>query len=124
MEKILTELVENVKENIPGYIGISICEIASGESLISDTKDSNFDPALASAYNVEIISAKRKAIGALGLNEQLKDIQFNLDSHIHVINLSPNGEYFIYLAIDSGKANLALTRTLLNRYKVDLIKEL
>ncbi|WCC44550.1 hypothetical protein PJW08_12930 [Tenacibaculum finnmarkense] len=29
MQKILDDLVNNVKENIPGYIAISVAEIAS-----------------------------------------------------------------------------------------------
>lgn len=124
MQETLTNLVKNVKENIPGYIAISVSEMATGEALISDSSDDKFDPELASAYNVEIINAKRKAIQALELNEDLRDIQFNLESHIHMINISPNGEYFTYLALDQEKANLALTRKLLNRYKVDLEKEL
>ncbi|CAM1344789.1 hypothetical protein [Tenacibaculum amylolyticum] len=124
MQETLTDLVNNVKDNIPGYIAISVSEMASGEALISDSNDSDFDPALASAYNVEIINAKRKAINALELDEELRDIQFNLNSHLHLINLSPSGEYFIYLALDSGKANIALTRTLLNKYKVELNKQL
>ncbi|WP_428740297.1 hypothetical protein [Tenacibaculum sp.] len=120
MEKILTSLVQNVKENIPGYIAISVAEIASGESLASDSVDTSFDPALACAYNVEIINAKRKAIQVLGLDEDISDIHFKLKNHIHVIDLSPSGEYFIYLAVDGNKANLALTRTMLNKYKKEL----
>ncbi|QXP73072.1 hypothetical protein H0I31_05070 [Tenacibaculum sp. AHE15PA] len=124
MQEILDKLVTNVKENISGYIGISVAEMASGESLISDSALSGFDPALACAYNVEIINAKRKAMKSLGLNEQLTDIHFNLETQIHIINISPSGEYFVYLAVDSKKANLALTRTLLNKYKQDLNNEL
>ncbi|WP_367997805.1 hypothetical protein [Tenacibaculum soleae] len=61
---------------------------------------------------------------SLGLDESLNDIHFNLDSHIHIINISPSGDYFVYLAVDSKKANLALTRTLLNKYKQELNNEL
>ncbi|OCK43602.1 hypothetical protein BA195_02560 [Tenacibaculum soleae] len=124
MQQILDDLVKNVKENISGYIGISVAEMASGESLISDSALDGFDPALACAYNVEIINAKRKAMKSLGLNENLNDIHFNLDSQIHIINISPSGDYFVYLAVDSKKANLALTRTLLNKYKQELNNEL
>lgn len=120
MEKILKSLIKNVKENTPGYIAISIAEMASGESLASDSIDSNFDPALASAFNVSIINSKRDAIKTLGLEQGLRDIHFKLDNHIHVINMSPSGDYFIYLAVDGKKANLALTRTMLNKYKAEL----
>ena len=124
MQEILDKLVTNVKENVSGYIGISVAEMASGESLISHSALDGFDPALACAYNVEIINAKRKAMKALGLEENLTDIHFNLDTQIHIINISPSGDYFVYLAVDSKKANLALTRTLLNKYKQELNNEL
>ncbi|MBE7633094.1 hypothetical protein [Tenacibaculum finnmarkense] len=124
MQKILDDLVNNVKENIPGYIAISVAEIASGECLVSNSSVPEFDTTLAAAYNVEIINAKRKAIKTLGLEENLRDIHFNLDKQIHIIDIAPSGEYFVYLAIDSKKANIALSRKLLNKYTKELNDEL
>ncbi|CAL2078996.1 hypothetical protein [Tenacibaculum sp. 190524A02b] len=120
MKQVLDDLVKNVKENIPAYIGISVTDMSTGEALISHSVSESFDPALASAYNVEIINAKRRAIAALGLNDNLIDIHFKLESQVHIINIAPNGEYFVYLALDGENANLALARTLLNKYKVEL----
>ena len=82
MEQILKDLIKNVKENTPGFIAISVAEMSSGESLMSDSVDSDFDPALASAFNVSIINSKREAIKTLGLSENIRDIHFNLDNHI------------------------------------------
>ncbi|MDB0614568.1 hypothetical protein PL372_02975 [Tenacibaculum dicentrarchi] len=124
MQKILNDLITNVKENIPGYIAISVAEMSSGECLISNSSLSGFDITLASAYNVEIINAKRKAIKTLGLDENLRDIHFNLDKQIHIIDIFPSGEYFVYLAIDSKKANIALSRKLLGKYTKELNNEL
>ncbi len=50
--------------------------MSSGECLISNSNVPEFDTTLATAYNVEIINAKRKAIKTLGLNESLNDIHF------------------------------------------------
>nr|WP_299033710.1 hypothetical protein [uncultured Tenacibaculum sp.] len=61
-----------------------------------------------------------KAIDILGLKENINDIHFKLDNHIHIVNIPPSGEYFIYLAVDFNKANLALTRTMLRKYKQEL----
>ncbi|CAL2086389.1 conserved hypothetical protein [Tenacibaculum dicentrarchi] len=124
MQKLLDDLVNNVKENIPGYIAISVAEMSSGECLISNSNVPEFDTTLAAAYNVEVINAKRKAIKTLGLDENLKDIHFNLDKQIHIIDIAPSGEYFVYLAIDSKKANIALSRKLLNKYTKELNDEL
>ena len=124
MQKTLEQLVENVSSNIPGYVAISVTEISSGESLIANTTKDSFDPELASAYNLEVVKAKLKAIEALGLDESIRDIAITLNDQIHIINIAPSGGYFIYLAIDSKKANLAITRTLLNKYKEELNKAL
>ena len=120
MQEELKNLVKQIKENVPGYIGVCVAEMSTGDSLVADSSDSEFDPAMASAYNVQIINEKRKAIEVLGLNQTLHDIQFNLDSHIHLVNIFPSGDYFIYLALEESKANLAITRKLLKTYKTEI----
>lgn len=120
MTEILNDLVSNVSKNIPGYIALSVTEVGSGEALISNSADKGFDVELASAYNLEVVKAKLKAIEALDLEEEIKDITITLTDQIHILNIAPNGGYFIYLAIDSSKANIAITKTLLNKYKSKL----
>lgn len=41
-----------------------------------------------------------------------------------MIDISENREYFIYLAVDSTKANLGMTRALLKKYKKNIVNEL
>ncbi|WP_271406309.1 hypothetical protein [Tenacibaculum soleae] len=120
MTEILNDLVVNVSKNIPGYIALCVTEVESGQALISDSGDSGFNIELASAYNLEVVKAKIKAIEALELVEEIKDITITLTDQIHIINVAPTGGYFIYLAIDSSKANVAITKTLLNKYKAQL----
>ncbi|MCD8411203.1 hypothetical protein [Tenacibaculum finnmarkense] len=120
MTDILNDLIKNVSENIPGYIALSVTELGSGETLVSDSVKTEFDIDLASAYNLEVVNAKLKAISVLGLKEEVRDITITLTDQIHIINIAPNGGYFVYLAIDSAKANIAITKTLLNKYKADL----
>lgn len=124
MEIVLNKLVSNIKDNIPGYIGVSVTEMSSGESLVSDSILEGFDPELASAFNVEIINAKRKTMQILNIVDELNDIQFNLSNQVHIINISANGEYFIYLALNKEKANLGITKKLLFKYKEELNNEL
>ena len=39
----------------------------------------------------------------------------------HFIDLSDNGEYFIYLALQDGKnVNLGITKLLINKYKQEM----
>lgn len=119
MKEILNDLINNLKA-IDGFIAISITDVSTGEAYDALTVDKKFDPNLASAYNLEVVKAKLKAIEALGLKEEIADITITLSSQIHIINVAPSGNYFIYLAVDSKKANLGITKALLNKYKVKL----
>jgi len=120
MKEILNDFIENLRTNVPGFIAVSVTDVGSGEAYESFTVDPNFDPTLASAYNLGVVKAKLKAIDALKLNEEIQDITITLSSQVHVINIAPSGTYFIYLAVDSKEANLGITKALLNKYKVDL----
>ena len=72
----------------------------------------------------EVVKAKQGAIKALGLDAKIQDILITLTDQIHIIDVAENGEYFIYLAVDSSKANLGMTRALLKKYKKDIVNEL
>ena len=120
MSDFLKQFGEEVKNNIPGYIAVAVSEIKSGISYYSDTAVPSFDPELASAFNLEVVKAKLNAISALGLNETIDDIMITLTNQIHIIDISENNEYFIYLAVDSSKANLGMTKALLNKYKKEI----
>ncbi|MNS18404.1 hypothetical protein D3C72_500950 [compost metagenome] len=93
-------------------------------SYCSLTVKSDFDPELASAYNLEVVKAKLNALRALGLNQKINDILITLTDQIHIIDVSEDGRYFIYLAVDSTKANLGLTRATLSKYKKDITSKL
>ncbi|RYJ39028.1 MULTISPECIES: hypothetical protein [Flavobacterium] len=125
MSDFLTQFGEDLKKNVPGFIAVSVAEIASGMSYYSQSVVSDFDPELASAYNLEVVKAKMNAIKALGLQGQVIDnIMITLSSQIHIIDVSDNQEYFIYLAVDSTKANLGMTKSILNKYKKEIVAKL
>lgn len=120
MQDTLNKFIDNMKANVPGFIAVSVTEIESGVAYISHSSREGYDPSLASAYNLEVVKSKLKAVDALGLNEDVEDITITLTHQIHIINIAKNGAFFIYLAVDSDKANLGITRALLNKYKGDL----
>ena len=124
MSNFLEQFIEDVQSNVPGYIATSVTEVATGVCYISHSNSDKFDPEIASAFNLEVAKAKQNAIKALNLDSKIQDILITLDGQIHIIDLSENGEYFIYLAVDSTKANLGMTRALLKKYKKDIVKEL
>lgn len=122
MTNVLDKFIQDMKTNVPGFIAVSVTEVRSGVSYGSESVDPNFDPNLASAYNLEVVKAKQNALQILGLasKEKIVDILITLTGQIHIIDIAANGGYFIYLVVDSTKANLGLTRALLAKYKKDL----
>ncbi|MCP2025365.1 hypothetical protein L1276_000505 [Flavobacterium sp. HSC-32F16] len=125
MSDFLKQFGEDLKKNVPGFIAVSVAEIQTGMSYYSQSVLSGFDPELASAYNLEVVKAKMNAIKALNLEGQVVDnIMITLTSQIHIIDVSDNGDYFIYLAVDSNKANLGMTKSILNKYKKEIAQKL
>ncbi|MDO5608128.1 MAG: hypothetical protein Q4G08_06710 [Capnocytophaga sp.] len=122
MTNVLDKFIQDMKNNVPGFIAVTVTEVKSGVSYGAESVVATFDPQLASAYNLEVVKAKLNALKALGLDqkEKIEDILITLTDQIHIIDVSANGSYFIYLAVDSTKANLGLTRALLAKYKKDL----
>lgn len=120
MPDFLTEFVEDLKSNVNGFIAVAVTEVKTGMSYKSLSVDPSFDVELASAYNLEVVKAKMTAIKALGLKENIEDIMITLTNQIHIISLSSNGEYFIYLAVDSSKANLGMTRAIMKKYSREI----
>ena len=122
MINVLDKFIQDMKTNVPGFIAVSVTEVRSGVSYGAESVDPSFDPNLASAYNLEVVKAKQNALQVLGLasKEKIVDILITLTNQIHIIDIAASGGYFIYLAVDSSKANLGLTRALLAKYKKDL----
>lgn len=124
MSDFLTTFVDDLKANVSGFIAVAVTEVKTGMSYKSLSVNSAFDPELASAYNLEVVKAKMTAIKALGLKEEIQDIMITLTNQIHIISISENGEYFIYLAVDSNKANLGMSRSILKRYSKEIASKM
>ena len=124
MSDFLKQFGDDLEKNVPGFIAVSVAEIQTGMSYFSLSVVADFDPELASAFNLEVVKAKLNAISALGLSQNIDDIMITLTDQIHIIDISENNEYFIYLAVDSNKANLGMTKALLNKYKKEITEKL
>lgn len=120
----LNVFLNEMKNNVNGFIAVAITEIESGLSYGNLTVDPSFDPELAAAYNLEVIKAKLNAVTALNLSQKIEDILITLTNQIHIIDISPSNRFMIYLAADAQKANLGMTRAVLRKYKADLEKNL
>lgn len=120
----LNVFLTEMKTNVNGFIAVAVTEIETGLSYGNLSIDSTFDPELASAYNLEVVKAKLSAVKALNLKQDIEDILITLTNQIHIIDISPNNKFMVYLVADSTKANLGMTRAVLRKYKTDLEKNL
>ncbi|MCK9894391.1 hypothetical protein [Frankia sp. AgB32] len=97
---------------IDGALGASLVDGESGMMLGSAGGGRELDLEVASAGNTEVVRAKARTIGALGIAEEIEDILITLDGQYHLIRLLHHGgsQLFFYLAMDRSRANLALAR--------------
>ena len=109
-----TEAFEKIAADIPGFIAASLVDIDSGMTLAVKSVRSDFDLAVASAYNSELVKQKQKIVKALNLKTTLEDMILTLGDQIHFIKvLSPT--MFVYLAADRATSNIAIVRTAVNK---------
>ena len=88
MTNVLDKFIQDVKENIPGFIAVSVTEVRSGVSYGAESVDPSFDPNLGSAYNLEVVKAKQNALQALGLatKEKIDEIVLLMCQQMVVIS--------------------------------------
>ncbi len=113
-DKEVSETLERFASEIPGFIGASLVDLDSGMTLAVRSTRADFDLAVASAYNSELVKQKQKIMRALNLHTNLEDMILTLGDQIHFIKLvSPS--VFLYLAADRAACNIAIVRTMVNK---------
>lgn len=114
-EKEMNEALERFTSEVPGFIGASLVDLDSGMTLAVRSTRPDFDLAVASAYNSELVKQKMKIMKALNLKTTLEDMILTLGDQIHFIKIvSP--AIFIYLAADRASANIAIVRNVVNKH--------
>ena len=97
---------------IDGAIGAAVVDTDSGMALAYGGSP-GFDLNLAAAGNSNVVRAKLITMRDLGQEGALEDIMISLDDQyhlIHVLSANEANDLFLYLALDRGRANLALAR--------------
>ena len=111
--------------NIEGALGVALVDWESGMPLGTLGGGKYLDLDLAGAGNTEVVRAKMRTIQSLQLNDVIEDILITLGKQYHLIRLMSSTDgaqnMFLYLALDRGKANLALARHQLKRIENDLV---
>ena len=108
---------------IDGALGASLVDYDSGMSLGSLGGGKYLNLEVASAGNTEVVRAKMRTLESLGMKETIDDILITLQRQYHLIRLvatQGHSGLFLYLALDKGKANLALARHHLKRIENEL----
>jgi predicted regulator of Ras-like GTPase activity (Roadblock/LC7/MglB family) len=108
------KVVQDVLNDLPGLVAVAVVDVTSGMALASHSNSPSINPETAAAYNTEVVRQKQKAMTALKLtNETIEDILITLTNQLHLLKLTPNGNKFIYLVVNSRETNLAIAREVL-----------
>ncbi|HET7436583.1 MAG TPA: hypothetical protein VFN10_17880 [Thermoanaerobaculia bacterium] len=114
-EKQYEEMIAKIEADMSGFIAASVVDLESGMTLTAKSLRSDFDLAVASAYNSELVKQKLKIMKSLGLKTHLEDILLTLGDQIHLIKIFPGGHTFLYLAAERANTNLAIVRNSVNK---------
>jgi len=109
--------------SIDGALGAAVVDYGSGMALGTLGGSKALDLNVAAAGNTEVVRSKMRTIEQLGLKDTIEDILITLSNQYHLIRpvTGRKGQgLFIYLALDRGRANLALARHQLRSVEEDM----
>jgi len=115
-EKQLLEMFGKIEGDVNGVIATAVVDLESGMTLAAKSNRSDFDLAVASAYNSELVKQKMKIMRALNLRASLEDMLITLSDQFHLLKFLPGGTSFVYLAADRSGTNLAILRNAVNKH--------
>ncbi|MFE3103733.1 hypothetical protein [Nocardia tengchongensis] len=108
---------------IDGALGAAVVDYNSGMALGMLGSSKALDLQVAAAGNTEVVRAKMRTIDQLGIKEEIEDVLITLSSQYHIIRPMTGRKskgLFLYLALDRGRANLAMARHRLKGIEEDL----
>ncbi|WBA40816.1 hypothetical protein [Hymenobacter canadensis] len=113
-DPLAAQVIEQVRVELPELLAVAVVDVASGTSLAAHATTAAIDPATAATFNAQVVKLKQQAMAELQLaDEQLGDILITLSSQLHLLQLTPDGQRFIYLVVASGSTNLGIAREVL-----------
>jgi hypothetical protein len=115
-EKALMDVFAKIESDVTGVIATAVVDLESGMTLAAKSNRPEFDLAVASAYNSELVKQKMKIMRALNLKSNLEDMLLTLTDQFHLIKFLPGGTSFLYLAADRSGTNLAILRNSVGKH--------
>ncbi|MFE2874238.1 hypothetical protein ACFXG6_07340 [Streptomyces roseus] len=122
MANVETALKETLA-TIDGAIGAALVDYGSGMALGTIGGGKDLDLTVAAAGNTDVVRAKVRTMDMLGLKDEIEDILITLGTQYHLIRLMKSRDsqgFFLYLALDRGRANLAMARHQLQKIEAEL----
>ena len=119
-EKTLMDIFARIEGDVSGVIATAVVDLESGMTLAAKSNRPEFDLAVASAYNSELVKQKMKIMRALNLKSSLEDMLLTLTDQFHLIKFLPGGTSFLYLAADRSGTNLAILRNSVGKHVAEL----
>ncbi len=122
MANLETSLKECLS-SIDGATAAALVDYTSGMALGTLGGGKEFNLEVAAAGNTDVVRSKLRTMEHLGLKEEIEDILITLSNQYHLIRLlkgrGGNG-LFLYLVLDSHRANLAMARHQMRRIEGEL----
>ena len=89
-----------------GALAAAVVDYSSG-MLLAGGGTSSVDLEIAAAGNTEVVRAKMKTMGMLGLNDTIDDILITLGEQYHLLRpVTKQNGLFLYFVLDKFKSNL------------------
>ncbi|MFC9974621.1 hypothetical protein ACIBF1_26310 [Spirillospora sp. NPDC050679] len=107
------DLVLKDMMTIDGAVGAALVDYNSGMALGMLGSSKSLDLQVAAAGNTEVVRAKMRTMEQLNIKDDIEDILITLTGQYHIIRPVSGRKgkgLFLYLALDRGRANLALAR--------------
>jgi len=108
-------LLEELKGEIPGFIGAAIVEGKEGLTVVETKAVEDIDLQVSAAYSMEATRYQMRALEALS-TASLSNLIAISDNHIVITKPVSDGDFYLHLIVSREKATLGIVTAILSRY--------